>query len=150
MNRSFDELEAELRSLRPRVPSDRVRSAITSRLSPHAEKAARANFWLWGAAVLAMAAGVMALLVFWPRSEQHGARDDGTRVVERPIDDDSPRAEDVVRDVNRPPTLLAYRRRLDESMESFDKLLEQHARCLLTCGSTGLDSDLLIQEIYQN
>ena len=142
MNKSFEELEAELRSLRPRAPSVRVRQAVSEQLVRQTGAATRSNFRVWVTAVLALAAAVTGVIALWPRPMERGPRDGARQIVEQPTENEQ--------DVNPLPTLLAYHRRMNESMESLDELLNQHARCLLAGTPSGFEEDPLIQEIYQN
>jgi hypothetical protein len=144
MNKSLDELESELRSLRPTAPSERVRRGITGQLASGRRPTARTNAWVWGALALAIAAGLTAAIVYWPAAKEVRPPGPGDDMVQaRP-------EMDPWTEVHPPPTLLAYHQVLGESEASLDDLLNRHAASLLVGGDAGSEFGSLVREVDQN
>lgn len=156
MNKSFDELESELRSLRPNAPSDRVRRGITEQLSATPQTGMKNNAWVWGAVAVAIAAAVTFAIVSWPGPDEIHPPGHGVPIVDQspdvkpPTDVKPPPDVDTPIEMHLPPTWLAYRHRLNESVESLDELLDEHANSLLAGDPSTADTDLLFDEVYQN
>ena len=113
MSEAPDPLEAELSALRPHEVSPGLRRGIAQRLA-EAPRARRR--WLgWLALAGGLAAACLAAVLFWWGN--------GRRVASRPIVV-RPRPA-LVEDAE--PTLLAYERALDRSLEELDALLDKHA-----------------------
>jgi hypothetical protein len=149
MNNPRHDLESELRSLRPQAPSDRVHRGIAEQLAATARVRAVNNFWAWGGAALAVAAGLTALVIFWPGPTKKAAAP-GAQIVVVPEEVKPPPRVDPLPEAPPPPTWMAYRHELSESVESFDALLDKHAASLLGGGPSGPGSGPLFQKIYQN
>lgn len=97
----------------------------------------KSNAWVWGAVGAAIAAGVTFAIVFWPGPREIQSPGQGVPIVEQSpavkpsTDIETPPNGDLPDEVYPPPTWLAYRRRLNESVESLDELLDDHASRLL-------------------
>jgi len=140
MNQTFDDLESELRSLRPRQPSDRVRRGIADRLAQEPAQTATAGTRVWriALAAVALAASVAVVVFLWRQPAKEPDIVPGPLVVVEPTD------------TAPPPTWLAYRQVLGRSDESLDDLLDHHGDSLLTSGQQSLDIGSLYQELLPN
>lgn len=150
MNKSFDELESELRSLRPEPPSVRVRSGIAEQLSGRSHVTTGSRAWVRGVAALAIAAGVTVAVIFWPGIDDFQPPGHGPEDVVQVPNGDLPQDVDPPTAMHPPPTWLAYRHQLGESMESLDELLDIHATSLLASGPSSAEAGSLFQDFYQN
>jgi len=116
----------------------------------------RNNAWVWGAVAVAIAAGVTVAIVFWPVRDEIRPPGRGVPIVDQSPDvkqpSELPQPPDVdpPTTVHPPPTWLAYRQRVNESVESLDELLDEHANSLLAGGPSTADTGLLFEEVYQN
>jgi hypothetical protein len=100
-----DELERELQSFRPRPASPELRRRVRGRLVTRRR-------WAAGAAVTAMAAGVVLLIVLGrPRPPSPGVVEQPSLAAEQPP----------------APTLLAYRQAAVRSPEALEHLLDRQA-----------------------
>lgn len=140
MNPEFDDLESELRSLRPRQPFGRVRRGIADQLAQEPVRTAsvKARTWQIALAALVVAASV-AVIVFLSRQP-----------VKQPDIAPGPSVVVETTDTVPPSTWLAYRQVLGRSDESLDDLLDYHGASLLTSGQQSLDSGSLYQELLPN
>jgi hypothetical protein len=140
MNQAFDDLESELRSLRPRPPSDRVRRGIADRLAQEPVHTATARTRAWRIALVALALAASVVVVIYSSRPREKGPDaiPGPVVVVEPTE------------TTPPPTWLAYRQVLGQSDESLDDLLDQHGASLLTSGQQSSDSGSLYQELLPN
>jgi hypothetical protein len=105
----------------------------------------RARSWtnvsFWGAAALALAAGIAVVVLYWPRSEEIPGSPLSLPVAARQAPE-SPAMP--------PPTLLAYEHVLRKSPDELNKLLDGHAAVLLAQSSSVDDLGSLYRELMTN
>ena len=138
MKKSRDELEAELRSLMPSTPSERVIDGIAARLSATTSSSEQ-DSWNWGAMALAVAACVSFVILSYPRS---------TDTTSGPP---LPSVGPQVQSSQLPsPTMMAYRQVFLESPDALDQLLDRHASHLLASNSSGNEMEMLVQDLWEH
>ncbi len=113
MNESFDDLERELQSLRPRQPSPQLRTKIEDRLA--APLIVRQWRMVLAAAACMAVAGTLIVLFSRPAASPIREPDPPPMVIQTPPIDSTK------------PSLIAYQRALRESEQSLSDLLDAHA-----------------------
>ena len=141
MKRMRQDIESELRSLLPKAPSDRMLNSIASQLAPTRRTMRWANAWTWGAAVLVVAAGITAAVLWWPEPREIPGPSPSLPVVDRPTQG-HPELP--------PPTMLAYQQVVGQSPDGLDELLDRHAASLLVAGSPADNVGSLYQNLMRN
>lgn len=141
MKRTRQDLESELRSFRPQSPSDRVLNRIAGQLGPTPRTKRWANVWTWGAAAVALAAGIAIALLWWPQPSEVPGPSPSLPVVDR----------DTLGPPELPaPTMLAYQRVLGQSADELNELLDRQATSFLAASSPSDDIGSLYQDLMPN
>jgi hypothetical protein len=143
MKMTRQEMESELQSLRPRPLSDPARDDIARQLASTQRKERPSSPWIWRSVALAVAASIAFAAFLLPRSEDESGRSASLQPVR--IDRS---AVAVVEHV--PPTMLAYGRVFDQSLDDLDQLLDRHAATLLVAGSPSDDIGSLYADVFVN
>jgi hypothetical protein len=115
-----DQFELELREMRPRGASAKLKRRIADRLD---ERARVLTHRSWGVALASgLAAACLAAIALW--RNDHPREKTGENVP-RPL------AVSPTQDIGLGPTVLAYRHALVRSPQHFDDLLDKHSMVTL-------------------
>ena len=143
MKMTRQEMESQLRSLRPSPLSESLRDDIAGQLASKQPREHRRSQWIWSSVALAVAASFAVAVFMLPRRKD----DSGRTTSLQPARIDRP-AVAVVE--NAPPTMLAYGHVFGRSPEDLDQLLDRHAATLLVAGSPSDDIGSLYADIFRN